>query len=95
LCPACLSVDVSWREVSGDGTVWSVAEYHRAYSQRYAAEVPYQCILVELDCGPRMISRFVSESDAKAYPGQRVRAVRAELSSGRSIPCFEEGEQSC
>jgi len=90
VCSTCLSDDLAWTDVPGDGTIWSVAEYHRAYDPRSAPLVPYQCILVELDRGPRMISRFVSVSAAKARPGQRVKAVHAELGTGRSAPCFTE-----
>src|SRR4051794_26471889 len=59
VCPECLAGDIGWRSVEGTGTVWSVAVYHHAYTAAAAAAVPYQCVLVELDCGPRMISRFV------------------------------------
>ena len=90
-CPTCLSDEVSWADVPGDGTIWSAAEYHYAYDRGFAPELPYECILVDLDCGPRMISRFVPTSKAKAAPGQRVVAVHAELRPGRSLPCFTDG----
>jgi uncharacterized OB-fold protein len=93
VCPDCLADDVGWDEVDGHGTVWSEAVYHRAYTPESTNEIPYQCILVELDCGPRMISRFVSHGGAETVPGQRVIATRAQLSPGRPmVPCFEEGE---
>jgi uncharacterized OB-fold protein len=91
VCPECLSDAVEWDEVDGRGTVWSVAVYHRAYTPALADEVPYQCILVELDCGPRMISRFASKGAARAVPGQRVIATRAKLNESRPpMPCFQE-----
>jgi uncharacterized OB-fold protein len=92
LCPACWSSEVVWQDRPGDGTVWSVAEYHHAYDEPSAAEVPYQCILVELDCGPRMISRFASATNASARPGQRVKAVRATLPTAGAVPCFADAE---
>ena len=92
VCPECLAGTIDWRSVDGAGTVWSVAVYHHAYTAATAAAVPYQCILVELDCGPRMISRFVP-SDAAAAPGQRVVATRAAMvPDGPMVPCFQEGE---
>ena len=92
VCPECLAGEIDWRSVDGAGTVWSVAVYHHAYTAATAAAVPYQCILVELDCGPRMISRFVP-SGAAAAPGQRVVATRAAMvPDGPMVPCFQEGE---
>jgi uncharacterized OB-fold protein len=91
VCPECLSDDVTWDEVDGRGTIWSDAVYQRAYTPSLADQIPYQCILVELDCGPRMISRFVSNGGARAVPGQRVVATRAALAVGAPmVPCFEE-----
>ena len=91
VCPECLSAAVVWDEVDGRGTVWSGAVYHRGYTEALADAVPYQCILVELDSGPRMISRFVSREGGAAVPGQRVVATRAELTAARPMmPCFEE-----
>ena len=91
VCPECLSDAVVWDDVDGRGTVWSDAVYHRAYTAALADEVPYQCILVELDCGPRMISRFVPNHGGSAVPGQRVVATRAELTAaGPMVPCFQE-----
>jgi uncharacterized OB-fold protein len=95
VCPECLSDAVVWDEVDGRGTVWSDAVYHRAYTAGRADEVPYQCVLVELDCGPRMISRFVSMGGGNAVPGQRVVATRARLAEARPmIPCFQEDSTS-
>ena len=92
VCPDCLSDAVGWDEVDGRGTVWSVAVYHRAYTAALEAQVPYECVLVELDCGPRMISRFVSTGGGNAVPGQRVIATRAQLAGDRPmVPCFREG----
>ena len=97
ICPTCWSSGIEWADLPGDGTVWSVAEYHHAYDAASAAEVPYQCILVELDCGPRMISRYVSAPSTPAShvptrPGQRVKAVRADLPTAGQVPCFADAE---
>jgi uncharacterized OB-fold protein len=94
VCPECLADSVGWGEVDGHGTVWSDAVYHRAYTPELTGAVPYQCILVELDCGPRLISRFVSAYGGRAAPGQRVVATRAELvRGGPMMPCFQEDER--
>ena len=87
LCPECLCDEVHWSEQPGDGVVWSTAEYHRAYSPALAEEVPYTCVLVQLDCGPRLIARVAKQSDV-VNPGDRVGVVRETTPTGQSVPCF-------
>jgi uncharacterized OB-fold protein len=58
LCPECQSLGGEWTEVRPSGTLWSVAEYYRAFDQSLAGEIPYAVGLVELDDGPRMYGRL-------------------------------------
>ena len=88
LCPGCLSSDIQWSEVKGDGVVWGVARYEHPFTSALADEVPYQCVLVDLDCGPHLIAFFVGDgSNERARPGQRVGAVRVKTGD-YSLPCF-------
>jgi uncharacterized OB-fold protein len=85
VCPECLASGFDWVEAPGGGVVWGAAEYHRGYSAGLSAEVPYQCVLVELDCGPRLVARHIGAS--AAMPGDRVDVVR-QRSAGYALPCF-------
>jgi uncharacterized OB-fold protein len=73
ICPECLAVGGHWTELSGKGTVWSYAVYHRAFHPGFASKVPYTIVLVELDEGPRMISSLPDGVPA-CNIGDRVKA---------------------
>ena len=56
------------------GTLWSFAEYHRAFDPAFADDLPYTVALVELDDGPRMYGRLLGDPSTFAV-GARVHAV--------------------
>lgn len=84
-CPHCQSFDSEWRPVSGRGRVWSYVVAHPPLLADYAAQAPYNVVVVELDEAPRI--RLVGNLVAGAgeplgsFPatglriGARVRAV--------------------
>jgi uncharacterized protein len=95
ICPECLLPGGEWVQLSGLGTVWSLAVYHRAFHPGFAAELPYTVALVELDEGPRMISNLVGDPGAFAV-GRRVRAVFDQVSDQVTLVRFTAvaGEQN-
>lgn len=78
--PGTGETDIEWIEASGFGTVYSVT----SINQRPPAE-PYNVVLVDLDEGPRLMSRIEGPGDVTI--GQRVRA-RIDV-SGQPILLFE------
>lgn len=58
-CPACGSATLTWRTVSGKGTVYSYTVAHRPPHPVFAEQCPLAVAIVELDEGPRMISNIV------------------------------------
>lgn len=88
LCPECLADGGAWEALSGRGTVWSVAVYEHAYQAAFRAEVPYACSLVELDEGPRLVTRLVGIDPAEAGPGLRVQAVFERFEEGVTLVWF-------
>jgi uncharacterized protein len=94
VCPECLGTQIKWEVIAGAGTIWSVAPYERGFTKELAAEVPYTCVLVELEAGPRLISTVV---DAKAdiiEPGLRVMATSTQGPGGIRLPCFRPLDDS-
>ena len=75
ICDSCLSDAATWVDVSGQGTVWSVCEFHRAYFKSFAAELPYNVALVRLDEGPRLYTNIVGIPYEAIKIGMRVNAV--------------------
>ncbi|MFJ8083556.1 Zn-ribbon domain-containing OB-fold protein [Streptomyces sp. NPDC096205] len=53
-CPHCRSFDSDWRPVSGRGRVWSYVVAHPPLLPDYAAQAPYNVVVVELEDLPRI-----------------------------------------
>jgi uncharacterized protein len=63
-CPKCLSTSIEWYAVSGRGRIWSWVRFHQKYFKSFAADLPYNCALVELEEGPMMMSSIVGAPEA-------------------------------
>lgn len=89
ICPECLTPGGEWGELSGRGTVWSYAVYHRGFHADFAGRVPYVVLLVGLAEGPHMISSLpegVPASDIAI--GAPVRARYTQIAPGISVVQF-------
>lgn len=85
ICPECLNPGGAWSTLGGDGRVWSVATYHRAFHPGLSGETPYRVALVELAEGPRMVVNV--RDDVRT--GDAVRAEFDEVAPGVSLIRFE------
>ncbi|MDQ0581693.1 Zn-ribbon domain-containing OB-fold protein [Streptomyces rishiriensis] len=76
-CPHCRSFTSEWRPTSGRGRIWSYVVPHPPLLPDYAAQAPYNVILVELADAPRirMVGNLVSEPGAPlgSFPPDQVR----------------------
>lgn len=86
-CPFCASVQIEWREVSGEGTVYSFTIVHRAPSQAFAAEVPYVVAVVKLSEGPHLMTRIVDCPPESIRIDDLVRVAFRDV-GGQSLPVF-------
>src|SRR3954463_6836198 len=66
-CPHCQSFASEWREVSGQGRVWSYVVPHPPLLPDYAEQAPYPVVLVELAEAPRirLVGNLVTEAGAR------------------------------
>ncbi len=88
-CPACWSRDLSWRPVSGTGTVWTFTEVHVAfYDDTWADDVPYVVAVIELDEGPRLLANIVEPDIDSLAIGDRVEVVFEDRSEDVTLPMF-------
>jgi uncharacterized OB-fold protein len=87
-CPECLGADFHWQPDRGHGAIWSFCVYHRAFDPAFAAAVPYNVALVELDSGPRLVSNVLGVEPAGLRIGLRVRAEPREVAPGRHLVYF-------
>jgi uncharacterized OB-fold protein len=89
LCPHCHSDDLSWFRASGRGTIYSYTVVRRTWGV-FAGSVPYTVVLVDLDEGPRFLSRLIGDRPAEI--GRPVEVVFSDLGveNGPVLPCFRE-----
>lgn len=101
-CPWCNSLEWTWREVSGRGTIVSYEIVVHAIQPGFKAWAPYPVVLVELDEqagqptpeeGLRVIANLVraggaAEAESAVAIGKRVRVVFEDLSDTMALPQF-------
>ncbi len=93
LCPHCGSERLAWERAAGRGTVYSHSEICISfYGGAWESQLPYTVVLVDLDEGPRMLSRLVPGSPP-ARTGSRVALEFVEV-EGRKLPYFTVLEPS-
>ncbi|WP_214404015.1 Zn-ribbon domain-containing OB-fold protein [Pseudonocardia lacus] len=66
VCGTCLSEDTGWVDVSGTGTIWSYAVYHRAFHPGFRGELPYVVAIVENTDGLHYTGRVFGPRSAVA-----------------------------
>lgn len=60
ICPKCWSEDVSWREVSGQGTIYSYSVVRTNDLPPFNVGFAYVVGVVALDEGPRMMTTIIA-----------------------------------
>jgi uncharacterized protein len=69
ICPHCGSQDLTWKLASGFGCVYSTS------IPRGMPEGDYNIALIDLEEGPRMLSRVVGVAPEKVFIGMKVKAT--------------------
>lgn len=66
MCPRCHSLQVTWRQLSGGGSIYSFVVAHPPLLPAYEALAPFNVVLVELDEDPaiRLVGNLVAAADA-------------------------------
>ncbi|MBT2525294.1 OB-fold domain-containing protein [Streptomyces sp. ISL-99] len=65
-CPHCQSFESEWRRMSGRGRIWSYVMPHPPLLPAYAAQAPYNAVVVELADAThiRLVGNVVAEPGA-------------------------------
>jgi uncharacterized OB-fold protein len=87
-CNRCMSREVAWTPVAGRGRVFSVAVMHQANHPAYEAMLPYAVVVVELECGVRMISNVVGCPASEVAIDMPVEVTFEERSPDVVLPVF-------
>jgi uncharacterized OB-fold protein len=72
-CSGCLSDSLEWREVSGNGTLYTYTIARQPTSPHFADEVPQLLAVVELEEGVRLTTTLVNVAEADIRVGMRLR----------------------
>lgn len=88
LCPHCYSDNLDWIDASGGGVIYSYTVAHRPAGPAFAEDVPYTIAIIDLDEGPRMMSR-ITNPESGVRIGARVQVRFQPADDGLVLPVFE------
>jgi uncharacterized OB-fold protein len=89
VCPHCGSIDLKLVDAKGGGTVYAVTTVRR----KADAGGDFNVSLIDLDEGPRLMSRVANVSPDQVRIGQRVKA-RVSQEQGVSLLVFDATGES-
>lgn len=89
LCPHCHADALEWRQVSGEGTIYSYTVARRPAGPAFAEAVPYVIALIDLKEGARMMSNIVTADPDALKIGQAVKVVFEDVTDEIAFPKFE------
>jgi uncharacterized OB-fold protein len=89
MCPKCQSLSATWHQISGHGRVYSWVIPHHPVHPLVRDKVPYVVALVELDEGPRMVTRLVDIAIEEVREGLEVEVRFDEIAAGVLLPNFQ------
>lgn len=93
ICPHCGASALRWSEACGRGRVFSFSEVHVSfYGPEWSDELPYTLALIDLDEGPRMLSRLIGDTAGLAI-GDPVQVVFVDIED-QKLPYFQRSASS-
>ncbi|WP_158932138.1 Zn-ribbon domain-containing OB-fold protein [Acidisphaera sp. S103] len=84
VCDKCLSMDSTWRDLSGRGKVLSWVVFHRKYLSDY--EPPYNAVAVQLAEGPIVVTNLIGPEPEGGWIGRDVEICYEPDAEGHTIP---------
>lgn len=87
-CPRCGADDVSWEQSSGRATLYTWSVVHQNDLPPFRDLVPYVAAVVDLEEGPRMMTRVVDADVEALRMGMALEVAFEELADGYHLPVF-------
>jgi uncharacterized OB-fold protein len=87
-CPECSSRAIEWARASGRGAVHTFTIVRQAADPSYATQLPYTIAMIDVDEGPRLLSRVVDCDVGAVRIGMRVSVTFASAADGLAMPVF-------
>ena len=93
-CTNCVSTDLQFEPVEGNGAIFSYTLMYHAGDRRFATAIPYASIIVELDQakGVLMAGNLLDVPCTEAKVGRRVKVVFEKLNDDITLPQFKLAE---
>ncbi len=88
VCPHCGTDDLGWKQVSGQGQVYSFSEIHRAPAKDMEASVPYTVGIVQLAENVHLFGRLYAAAGAEMRVAAPVRMEFRVLERGEKLPVW-------
>lgn len=88
ICPHCHSDNLKFDTVSGRGEVHTFTIARRPAGPAFADDVPYVVALIELEEGPRMMSRIQTDDPEKVRIGAKVEVTFVKATDEITFPHF-------
>lgn len=90
-CPSCLSDLLIWREVSGQGVLYTYTLARQPTAPHFADETPQQLAVVELDEGVRMTSTLVNVEPSDIFIGMRLQPYFDQVTDDVTLLRYQPG----
>lgn len=87
-CSACLSPNLTWKTVSGQGQIYSYTVARRPTAPQFAGLEPQYIAVVELDEGVRMNTVIVNAAESDLAVGMKVKPNFQSV-DGQTLLFFE------
>ncbi|MDF1715849.1 MAG: Zn-ribbon domain-containing OB-fold protein [Antarcticimicrobium sp.] len=88
ICPHCHSDNLKFDTVSGRGEVHTFTIARRPAGPAFADDVPYVVALIELEEGPRMMSRIQTDDPESVRIGAKVEVTFVKATDEITFPYF-------
>jgi uncharacterized OB-fold protein len=88
ICPYCHSDKLRFDTVSGRGEVHTFTIARRPAGPAFADDVPYVVALIDLEEGPRMMSRIQTDDPEKVRIGAKVEVTFVKATDEVTFPYF-------
>ncbi|MFH1134903.1 MAG: enoyl-CoA hydratase-related protein [Pseudomonadota bacterium] len=93
-CPECWSAALGWREASGRAKVHTFTVLRDMVEPKFMADLPYVLAMVDLEEGPRMMTRIVECDPEVVEIGQEVEVVFEDITEKHALPLFRPVDES-
>jgi uncharacterized OB-fold protein len=93
-CPFCWSENVTWEDASGRATLYTYSTVYMNDLFPFKEKLPYLAAVVDLDEGPRVMTRLVGVTDAELTIGMPLVVDYEVLTDEITAPVFRPAAAS-